>query len=147
MAPTYEFTSEVPLIFSDLSYGPDVTVEHAAVAGDELPDGPVEGATVVLYPGDILTVPTEIEHAWLTIVPEVAPETPAQIKKREAAEAKAAKAAATLEVTPGEVTNVDGSPSTDVTPATAEDIAAAVATGEPILPAIIGGAAPEGVQS
>lgn len=82
------------MIFADLSYGPDVTVEHVhpafsplpvqvaeGVVGGEpvevtatdadsadailYPDEP-EGATVTLYPGDIVTIDHEYaEHAYL----------------------------------------------------------------------------------
>lgn len=47
----------------------------------------------------------------------------------------------------GAVTNVDGTPSTDLTPATPEDIASATAAGEPIADAIVGDSATEGEQS
>jgi len=65
----YRFTSDAPLVFSDLSYGPGVTVERATKS-----DPDVEGATVVLNKGDILTVDSEITHAWLKVVDE--PQTP-----------------------------------------------------------------------
>lgn len=59
----YNFTGEVPMIFANLSYGPDVQIVRAS---DKTPEEP-EGATVTLYPGDVITVPDGYpEHAWLT---------------------------------------------------------------------------------
>jgi hypothetical protein len=139
MSHSYKFTSELPLIFSDLSHSDEVTVKRAHPEDVEAP----EGSTVVLYPGDILTVPAELDHAWLELL-DAKPETAAQKKAR----VKAEKAAA-LEITPGEVVNANGSKSTELTPATPEDIAAAIASGDPIADAIVSEStsAPEGDQS
>lgn len=78
---SYRFTSAYPALIVGLSYGPDVTVEHEASAasegGEPLPDGPVDGATVVLYPGDILTVPEPLDITSLEPVDsQSAPSTP-----------------------------------------------------------------------
>ncbi len=57
----YRYTADYPSVFADLSYGPDVYVTPE--------DGP-EGSTVVLKPGDILTVTKPLDHAWLEEIPE-----------------------------------------------------------------------------
>jgi hypothetical protein len=103
MSHSYKFTSDVPLIFSDLSHGPDVTVLHESALGEALPPIGDEGSTVVLYPGDILTVDKPLEHAWLVEVDAEGnpleatpkPETATQKRKREGAEKKVAKEATT----------------------------------------------------
>jgi hypothetical protein len=68
----YRFTSDSPLIFSELSYGPDVYVT---------PTDGVEGSTVVLNPGDILTVTKPLDHAWLEEIPEPEASKPAKTAK------------------------------------------------------------------
>lgn len=57
----YKFIGEYPVIFSALSYGPDVTVVDAA--GEERQGTP--GSTVILEPGDTVTVDHELQHALL----------------------------------------------------------------------------------
>jgi hypothetical protein len=64
--PTYKYTSPYPAIFMDLSYGPGVSVLRAN--GEQ--DNPAVGATVTLELDDILTVPHEVEHAYLELVTE-----------------------------------------------------------------------------
>jgi hypothetical protein len=65
MPHKYRFTADHPLIFSELSHGPDVTIEHTTDADTELPPVPEDGATVVLYPGDSITLKDAFVHAWL----------------------------------------------------------------------------------
>jgi len=96
-------------VFSDLSYGPGVTVERATKS-----DPDVEGATVVLNKGDVLTVDSEITHAWLKVVDQ--PQTPKVPKTPRASKVPKVVTPAAVETPPAAppVTSVDVSP----TPAT-----------------------------
>jgi hypothetical protein len=57
------FTNQHPLIFPDLHAG-STPVEYADDSNAPSTDEP--GALLVLHAGDIVTVPADYVHAWLT---------------------------------------------------------------------------------
>lgn len=59
----YLFTGSLPVVATDLSYGPHVKITHTG-DGNPVPAGP-DGSTVVLHPGDVLEVDEPIVHADL----------------------------------------------------------------------------------
>jgi hypothetical protein len=98
MSFIYKFTHDYPLIFNDLSHGPNVQIQHAD--GIES-DSPVEGGTVILQPGDTVTLSEPLKNPWLIEVTPQPDKTPAKA-------AKAAKAPTTPSST---------DPQSDATPA------------------------------
>ncbi len=122
---TYRFTGATPLVFTTLSYGPGVIVEHTKT-DEPLPPAPHDGATVILIPGDFLTIEGTIASHWLEPVDlgekrgegedegdgegepaggDLPPENPPTVPTPAAAENAAhAAAEATPEADPGPVT-------------------------------------------
>jgi hypothetical protein len=82
--PRYKFTHFFAEVFSDLVHGAGTIVHRAEPADDP------EGSTVVLLPGDELTVKDPVEHAHLDAVskpdptpPKSDPAPPAPIESKE----------------------------------------------------------------
>ncbi len=59
----YLFTGSLPVVATDLSYGPHVKITHTG-DGSPVAAGP-DGSTVVLHPGDVLEVDAPLVHADL----------------------------------------------------------------------------------
>ena len=63
--PQYRFTHSYEHVLHGLAHGINAIVEHVAELGDQLPELPPEGSTVVGRPGDLITTTEPYPHAWM----------------------------------------------------------------------------------